>query len=206
MTVNYYLSMELPIRDGETVLITGPTLSGRRRLLHQLLHTAPGESAVISTREPAGTVRSRYQRRTDGDGSDLIVVDCITNALERAATDTEMTKYAQSPDNLTSIGMKFADILQQHRSDQFSVGVVNLSPLLVYTSPRDVFQFTNILTQKSTGADWPVYAAIEPRVHDTSTVHQFIPLFDTVIETRRTNSGDQELRVKKPSLTDWETL
>ncbi|WP_434522850.1 DUF7504 family protein [Halorubrum sp. AS12] len=196
--------MDLSMRDSG--LIIGPTLSGRRRLLYRLLRESPGRPAVVATREPTERLRSRYHRLTDDDASTPIVVDCITNSLGRSEEDTETTKYAQDPGNLTSIGMKFADVLDQHETDQLSVGLTNLSPLLVYTSPSDVFQFTHILVQKSTGTDWPVIATIDPSVHDASTVEQFVPLFDDVIETQRTDDGDQKLRVRKPEHTEWEAF
>ncbi|TKX58565.1 hypothetical protein EXE44_06880 [Halorubrum sp. SS7] len=195
--------MDLPVRDGGTTLITGPTLSGRRRLIHQTLRESPGQPAIVATREPATSVRSRYQRLTAGSESEPVIVDCVTNTFEQPPDDTASTKYAQGPENLTSIGMKFSDILEQRRTDQLSVGLTNLSPLLVYTSPSDVFQFVNILVQKSVGTGWPVFVTIDPSVHDASTVEQFVPLFDDVIETRRTDDGDQELRVRKPEPTNW---
>lgn len=196
--------MNPSVRDSESTLIIGPTLSGRRRLLYRFLRESPGRPAVVATREPTKCLRSRYRRLTDDDAPTPIVVDCITNSLGRSEEDTETTKYAQDPRNLTSIGTKFADVLDQHETDQLSVGLTNLSPLLVYTSPSDVFQFAHILVQKSIGTDWPVIATIDPSVHDASTVQQFVPLFDGVVETRRTDDGDQELRVREPERTEWE--
>lgn len=198
--------MNLPVRDSGSTLIMGPTLSGRRRLLYRLLRESPGRPAVVATREPTECLRSRYHRLTGDDASTPIVIDCITNSLGRSEEDTETTKYAQDPGNLTSIGMKFAAVLDQHETDQLSVGLTNLSPLLVYTSPSDVFQFAHILVQKSIGTGWPVIATIDPSVHDASTVEQFVPLFEGVIETRRTDDEDQEFRIRKPERTEWETF
>jgi hypothetical protein len=159
---------------------------------------------MVATREPANAVRSRYCRLTEGDESDPIIVDCITNSFEQSTADTDATKYAQGPENLTSIGMKFTDILEDHGTEQLSVGLTNLSPLLVYSALSEVFRFVNILVQKSIGAGWPVFVTIDPSVHDASTVGQFVPLFDTVIETRRADDGDEECRGRKPEQTEWE--
>ncbi|TKX66962.1 hypothetical protein [Halorubrum sp. GN11GM_10-3_MGM] len=198
--------MDLSVGESGSTLLIGPTLSGRRRLFHRLLWESPGRPAVVETRNTAECLRSRYQRVAHDDASPPIVVDCITNSLGRSEDDTKTTKYAQDPGNLTSIGMKFADILDQHETDQLSVGLTNLSPLIVYTSTSDVSQFAHILIQKSIGTDWPVVATIDPRVHNASTVEQFVPLFDSVIETRRTDDGDQAYRIQKPERTDWETF
>ena len=195
--------MDLPVRDSGSTLIIGPTLSGRRRLFYRLIEESPGRPTVVATREPTTCLRSRYHRLTDGDGPTPILIDCITNSLGRSEEDTEMTKYAQDPSNLTSIGTKFSAVLDQHETDQRAVGLTNLSPLLVYTSPSDVFQFAHVIVQKSLGVNWPVIATVDPSVHDASAVEQFFPLFDDVVETRRTDDGDQEFRVRKPEQTDW---
>lgn len=198
--------MDLSAIEGGSTLVVGPTFSGRRRLFHRLLRESPGRPVVVATREPTKCLRSRYDRLTDDGASTPIVIDCITNSLGRSEGDTATTKYAQDPGNLTSIGTKFAEVLDQHETDQLSVGLTNLSPLLVYTSPSDAFQFVQVLVQQSIGADSPVITTIDPSVHDASTVDQFVPLFDSVIETRRTDDGDQEFRVRKPRRTEWEAF
>lgn len=118
--------MDLSVGDDETVLITGPTLSGRRRLFHRTLGESAGRPVVVSTREPANCVRSSHRRLVDGDEATPVVVDCITNALGRSADDTATTKYAQHPSDLTSIGAKFTDALGERESDRLSVGLTNL--------------------------------------------------------------------------------
>ena len=117
--------MDLSVGDDETVLMTGPTLSGRR-LFHRTLGESAGRPVVVSTREPANCVRSTHRRLVDGDEATPVVVDCITNALGRSADDTATTKYAQHPSDLTSIGAKFTDALGERESDRLSVGLTNL--------------------------------------------------------------------------------
>jgi len=198
--------MDALVADTRTLLIIGPTFSGRRRLLHQLLGESSGRPILISTREPATNVRSRYQRVTDAEKCTPVVIDCITNSLGRAKDETETTKYAQDPGNLTSVGMKFSVLLEQHRNDDLTVGLTNLSPLLVYSSPSEVFQFLHVVVQQSTGNDWPVVASIDPGIHETATVEQFVPLFDRVIETRRTGDGDHEFRGRNSGDMDWKSF
>lgn len=70
------------------------------------------------------------------------------------------------------------------------------------TRLSETFQFVHVLVQKSAGTDSPVIATIDSSVRDASTVEQFVPLFEYVIETRQTDAGDQQLRVQKPELTE----
>ena len=194
--------MDPPVDDVETILISGPSLSGRRRLLYQLLCDSSDRPVVVATRQTADTVRSTRRHLTDEDGTDPIVIDCVTNALGRSVTDTSTTKYADHPSNLTSIGLKFTSVIDQHEMEDVFVGLTNISPLLIYSSPSDVFRFTNVLVQQAIGSGWSVMAAIDPSTHDEATVEQFLPLFDCLIETRRTDDG-QEYRVRKPTQTAW---
>lgn len=198
--------MGLAIHNARTILISGPTLSGRRRLFHLLVHKAAGHPAVVATRETADSVRSRFQRVAADADAEPVVVDCITNSFGSSVGDTTTTKYAQDPANLTSIGMKYTELLTQHESDQLVVGLSNISPLVVYTSPSTVFRFVNTLIQRSIGADALVIAAIDPSVHDASTVEQFLPLFDAVVETRQSADGTQQYRTCKPEQTNWQRL
>lgn len=195
--------MDLSARDSGSTLLIGPTLSGRRQLFYRLLAEPAGRPAVVATRDTTECLRSRYHQLTDGDSPTPIVIDCITDSIGRSEDDTGKTKYAQGPGNLTSIGTKFTEILGQHETDQLSVGLTNLSPLLVYSSPSDVFQFVHIIIQRSIGAGWPVFVTIDPSAHDASTVKQFVPLFDDVIEVQRTDDGNRKFRVQKPGSTDW---
>ena len=196
--------MPLPV-DLETVLISGPMFSGRQRLFHQLLDSWTGDSLIISTRQIADSVRTTHQQVCDpprGD-SDPLVIDSVTSTLNRSPEETPRTKYAQHPSNLVSIGTKFTEILKEHEQTEIGVGLTTVSPLLVYASSSDIFQFLNLILQKSISLGWPVAVIIDPTAHDATTIEQLVPLFEDVIETRRTETGVQEYRLRNLHTTEW---
>lgn len=198
--------MDLPTADDGAILVVGPTLSGRRQLFHHLVEESVGRPVLVSTREPAENIRSRHDRVTHSEGQTPLVIDCITNALGRSKDETETVKYAQAPQNLTSIGVNFTDLIEQYKTERLTVGLTSLSPLLVYSSSTDVFQFLHLIVQQAIGNDWPVIASIDPRIHQPATIEQFVPLFDHVFETRRTAAGDHEYRRRNPGHTEWEAF
>ena len=194
--------------DFDTVLISGPVLSGRRQLFHQLLESWAAHSLIISTRDIAESVRMTHQEYSTGTKHDPepLIVDPLTSSLNHSVRDTSKIKYAHHPSNLSSIGTKFTNMLIENESSNLSVGVTTVSPLLVYAEGSDVFDFVNTLIQKSRGAGWPVVITIDPRAHDETIIEQLVPLFEAVIETRRTDEGGQAFRIQKPNSTNWESF
>ncbi|GAB7010224.1 DUF7504 family protein [Halorubrum trueperi] len=216
--------MDILVGDAEAVLISGATLSGRRRLFHRILHEWAARPLVVSTLQPADRVRATHERMLregdagngddagdasdagdpeDRDGAnDPLVVDCLTNALGRSATDDDATKFAQHPSNLTSIGTKFTEFVDGCDSGELAVGLSSISPLLMYASSTDVYRFVHLLVQQSAGAESPVVATIDSAAHDELDVERFVPLFDRTIEARRVGD-EQEFRVSRPDSTEW---
>lgn len=210
--------MDSLVGEAESVLVAGPVLSGRRRVLHRTLHERSERPVLVSTRQPAGAARSTHRRMAAaaagtaaGDTAksevdDPVVVDCVTNAIgESPADDGDETKYAQHPSNLTSIGTKFTECVEERDEESVAVGIDTVSPLLAYADASSVFRFLHIVVQKATAAGHPVVVGIDAGAHDEQTIEQFVPIFERVIETRR--AGDErECRVRYPAPTEWRSI
>ncbi|OYR56517.1 DUF7504 family protein [Halorubrum halodurans] len=199
--------------DCDTVLVAGPTLSGRRRLLHRTLYDRAGGSLLVATRQPADDARETHRRLrpddapddADGgsaDGDSPVVVDCVTNAFEHSTDDTRRTRYAQHPSNLTSIGTTFTEVIEAREEQSLAVGIETVSPLLVYADTTDVYRFLDLVVRQATDVGWPVTAGIDTAAHDDRTVEQFVTLFDAVVRTRYVD-GERQYRLQRPERTDW---
>lgn len=214
-----------PIDAADSVLLVGPTLSGRRRLFHHVVADFPAAPVLVSTRQPAERIRESHERFADtprkrlvagSDGSadtasvetacrpsEPVVVDCVTSALGESPTDTHATKYAQHPSNLTSIGTKFTEVVEELDDTQCTVGVETISPLLAYADTTQVFQFVHLICQQAHGAGWSVVAMIDAAAHAEVDIERFVPLFDCVLETRRTSDDEQVFRVRQSDQFEW---
>jgi hypothetical protein len=199
-------SSEPPEVDPETaVLIAGPPMSGKYELLLGLLGSLGERSIVVSTENDADRVRADFEsmgRSRPGDG--LGVVDCVS-ARNEAVTDTELTKYASAPDNLTAIGVKFTDLAESFRNRGFadvSVGFHSLSTLLMYFDAERVYQFLRVFNGQVEDSGWTGVATLGSTMHDERTLHTLYDPFDTVVETRV--EADREYRVRsRGGVGDW---
>lgn len=214
-----------PIDANESVLLIGPTLSGRRRLFHQMLAGVPTTPVVIATRNTATSFRKSHQRMVDDSEERVIteqntdsmtsleraearprepiIIDCVTNVFDKSPTDTHATKYAQDPRNLTSIGTKFTEVISDQADEICMVGIETISPLLVYVDASQVFQFVHLIQQQTRGVGGSVVATIDPAVHDDAVVEQLVTSFDCVIRTGRDPDDGQEFCVRRPERTEW---
>ena len=67
------------VRDADSVLVTGPPMSGKYDLFNRLLAEWSTGPVVISTGRTAEKVREDYESITGADGDDVVVIDCVTH-------------------------------------------------------------------------------------------------------------------------------
>ena len=122
------------------------------------------------------------------------------------AADTELTKYASSPKNLTELGVKFTELAEQWEDQpDTTVGVHSLSQLLMYWDADRIYQFVRVLLGRTRNQDWLTVAVINSTMHDERTLHTLLDPFDTVVDTRTTDEGwEMRLRDRSSSPTDWQ--
>lgn len=190
------------VRTADSVLISGPPMSGKYDLFNRLLAAWVAEPVIISTGRTAEKVRADYETITGKDGEAVLVIDCVTHQQGDKRDDTPTTKYVGSAGNLTDIGIKFTDIIESSSGRERAVGVYSLSELLMYWDPERIYQFTRVLNSQTTGEDWPFVGVIGSTAHDEQVVHTLHEPFEVVVETRVTDD-DREFRVRgrvgKPS-------
>jgi len=201
---------ELPLAptltDAESVVIAGPPMSGKYDLMHRLLGEAGHRAIVLSTGHDAERVRTDYTETTGNDAETVAIVDCVSREQGGEADDTELTKYASSPKNLTELGVKFTE-LAEHWEDQpeTTVGVHSLSQLLMYWDADRIYQFIRVLLGRTRNQDWLTVAVINSTMHDERTLHTLLDPFDTVVDTRTTDEGwEMRARDRSSSPTAWQ--
>jgi KaiC/GvpD/RAD55 family RecA-like ATPase len=190
------------VGPGTNVLIAGPPLVGKRRMgMDILAHGADsGEgSIIVTTRDSSDAVLSDFRTLlSDPDDADIGVVDCVTQHQGRSASDTDNVKYASSPVDMTGIGIKFSEFVEQFYGDrnlqQNRVMVDSLSTLLMYSDLQTVFRFMHVFTSRIDDADALGVHIIESTAHDTQAMNTMKQLFDGIIEV----DEDREVEVQLP--------
>lgn len=201
----YELGPELEnatVAPGTNILVSGPPLSGIRRLaLEALAHGANnGEgSVIITTRDSSDRVLTDFTSLLDDpDSAHIGIVDCVTQHQGRSATDTEMVKYASSPVDMTGIGIKFSEFVENFYTERGiqnnRVAIDSLSTLLTYSDPQTVFQFMHVLTSRIEDADAIGLHVLETTAHDPSEMNTLKQLFDGIVSV----DEDETVTVQVP--------
>lgn len=184
------------VSAGTNLLVTGPPLTGKRRLAMELLAdgTERGEGAVVvTTRDSADRVLADFEAVvTDPESADVGLVDCVTKHQGRSAQDTEVVKYASSPEDMTGIGIKFSEFVESFQRDRgierTRVMVDSLSTLLMYSNLQTVFRFMHVLTSRIEDADAIGIHVIESTAHDQEALNTLNQLFDGIVEVEQDSS------------------
>jgi KaiC/GvpD/RAD55 family RecA-like ATPase len=184
------------ISPGTNILVSGPPLSGKRQLaMNALGHGAnDGEgSVIITTRDSSDRVLSDFRSLLDDpDNANIGIVDCVTKHQGRSASDTELVKYASSPLDMTGIGIKFSEFVEEFYTErnvtQNRVLVDSLSTLLMYSDLQTVFRFMHVLTSRIEDADAIGIHVIESTAHDQEALNTLNQLFDGIVEVERDSS------------------
>jgi KaiC/GvpD/RAD55 family RecA-like ATPase len=189
------------VASGANVLIAGPPLSGKRQLAMQAIdHGAKaGEGAiVVTTRDNAEHIQSDLSRFVDDhESADIGIVDCVTKHQGRTVSDTDAVKYPSSPVDMTGIGIKFSEFVEEFYRDRGiernRVVVDSLSTLLMYSNLQTVFRFMHVFTSRIENADAVGIHIIESTAHDEETMNTLQQLFDGVVRTDEDRNVDLQL-------------
>jgi len=173
---------------GTNVLVSGPPLSGKRRLVMEVLAHGSSQgdgTLVVTTRDSADRVLSDYERLVaDPETVDIGIVDCVTKHQGRAVEDTDIVKYASSPEDMTGIGIKFSEFVDEFRVDRgiddIRVMFDSLSALLMYSDVQTVFRFMHVFTSRVENALG--LHVIESTAHDAETLNTLKQLFDGMVD------------------------
>jgi len=202
----YDLADVLPdaeLESGTNLLITGPPLSGKRRLALDILAdgTRQEEGAIVVTTKDSGDkILSEYKKRIDDvENRPLGVVDCVTKQRGvGSAEDGPQLKYASSPVDMTGIGIKLSEFLQDFYErrglQQNRVLMHSVSTLLMYSDLQTVFRFLHVFTGRVQSANGLGLYVIDSTAHDDQTMNTLTQLFDGVIELSENDAEPPRLR------------
>lgn len=190
------------VEPGTNILISGPPLSGIRRLAFEALaHGANnGEGTVIvTTRDSSDRVLADYESLlSDPESAHVGVVDCVTQHQGRSASDSDLVKYTSSPTDMTGIGIKFSEFVEEFYTERNvkknRVAMDSLSTLLMYSDLQTVFRFMHVLTSRIEDADAIGIHVLESTAHDLEEINTLKQLFDGVVEV----DEDESVTVQLP--------
>jgi KaiC/GvpD/RAD55 family RecA-like ATPase len=189
------------VDPGTNILVSGPPLSGTRRLAFETLaHGANnGEGAVIvTTRDSSDRVIADFRSLLDApDEAHMGIVDCVTQHQGRSASDSELVKFASSPVDMTGIGIKFSEFVEEFYTERGvernRIAMDSLSTLLMYSDLQTVFRFMHVLTSRIEDANAIGVHVLESTAHDAEEMNTLKQLFDGVVTVEEDESVSVQL-------------
>ena len=177
------------LAPGSNLLVSGPPLSGKRRMALEILaeRSDRGEGVIIvTTRDSANRVLNDYEALvSDPESVDIGIVDCVTKHQGQTARDTNIVKYASSPEDMTGIGIKFSEFVEEFQTERgvenVRVLVDSLSALLMYSDVQTVFRFMHVFTSRIENADAMGLHTMESTAHDDEALNTLRQLFDHAV-------------------------
>lgn len=187
------------LEAGTNVLIAGGAMTGKRRLMLQLLAGAPDRSAVVvTTRKSASQLEGEFADCQDPTGWELAMVDCVSR--QRAVgpvANTPTVRYVSSAADLTGIGIATSGLMQDFYHDderrRCRLGFTSLSTLLMYADLRRVYQFVHVVTGRVESSGFAGLFTIDTISDDAEFLSRLLQLFDAMVEVR---ADPPELRVR----------
>jgi KaiC/GvpD/RAD55 family RecA-like ATPase len=154
---------------------------------------------VITTRDSSDRVLTDIRSLLDDpESATMGVVDCVTKHQGRSAMDSDLVKYASSPLDMTGIGIKFSEFVEEFYTargiQQNRVVLDSLSALLMYSDLQTVFRFMHVLTNRIEDADAVGLHVIESTAHDQESLNTLKQLFDGVVEV----NDDRSVSLRLP--------
>ena len=190
------------IDPGTSILVAGPAMTGKRRLLFDLVGgSAPRTGAFVTTKKPARKMAAWFAAtRPDPEAWDLSVVDCTGSVgRERRSRTPEIDdlRVVSSPGDLTGVGIELTGILRGWHHDSVTdprVGLHSLSTLLMYADLKRVYQFLHVVTTRVASVDGVGVYTLDVTAGG-STHDPLKQLFDAMVEVRSGEDGS-EFRVR----------
>lgn len=177
------------VAPGTNILLSGPPLSGKTAIGYELLEAGGrrNEGAIIvSNNQSASRIRTE-RPELFGYDAPIGIIDCVTKHQGNGTiTDTEFVQYAASPEDMTGVGIKFSELLEQFYAEgtrRTRSLFVSISTLLMYADLQTVFRFLHVFTTRIEDADTLGLFVVQSEAHDPQTMNTLSQLFDGVIQT-----------------------
>lgn len=185
---------------GTSVLLAGPAMTGKRRLMFALVGGSRDEAAIlVGTKHDADRFRRDFtDALPEPAGWDVRVIDCVTKGRGmRRVSDSETTKYVTNAGDLTGIGIATSGFMREfyHADVEARFGLHSLSTLLMYADLQRVFQFSHVMTGRMSTSGISGVFSLDTTSRDSESLDVLKGLFDTLVEVRDTDDGP-EVRVR----------
>lgn len=175
------------VPPGESLLVGGPPLTGKRRLGLEVLRRgldADEAGVLVTTTVTAERALSLAPFPPESIG----VVDCVARHLGVSTASTDRVRFASSPGDMTGIGIEFSELvgeLDRAGNDRIRVVFDSLTPLLVYADVQTVYRFLHVTVRHVETVGALGVFTVDATAHPDEELAVLERLFDGRITTGR---------------------
>lgn len=186
------------------LLLTSEFGAGCPETCGTLLEPSDGESVSVVGVAVAVTPdewASRVMERLSPPPTDVCVV-AVGEETRSAATESAgvtptgdaCVKRVASASNLTEVGVRLTECIEDAAADELTLCFSSLTALLPHVEIRLAFQFLNVLTSLVGANDGLAHYHLDPAAAEERDVAKLRPLFDAIVE--RDADGDLVVRTR----------
>ncbi|WP_266079509.1 DUF7504 family protein [Haladaptatus caseinilyticus] len=183
------------LNDESNVLVLAPSMSPEtdERCI-DLLTQAPSEQEnvlwVTFTRSPDGCLQD-WTSHASGRPANLrflsvgeTVRSVTASTPTRKSSNDAVVDTLSNPGDLTGLGIKISEILQQWHGNGYETVACfhSLTALLQYSDVQTVYKFLHVLTGRFATVGVNAHFHLDPNAHDSQTINTLKTLFDAVAE------------------------
>lgn len=203
------------IRPGTSILVSGPTMTGKDDLLFELVGTGVDrdKAGIVVTTDDEGEVTlDEVRSYGDGEGSLLSAIDCRADSgrEQRELDDGAFVYSVAEPSAFTGIGIgitKCFDRMEEADVSNGRLALTSLSTMVRYADRKTVFKFCHVLSQRLDSAGYVGFFTLNTGAHDDQTVQVIKQAFDANVEIRQ-EGGERQARLLgvNTNPTEWRSL
>jgi KaiC/GvpD/RAD55 family RecA-like ATPase len=184
------------IRKGTNIMLIGPPMSGKEIILHHIMYNGVerNDNAVImvATYESASLILEWFkENKLELPLSRIGIIDCVSKSLGGTVLENESIKIVNSPLDLTGIGVKISqfleDFIMKKKILKTQLHINSLSTILMYSNIQTVFRFMHVFTGRIKASGGLGIYVLESGMHDERTIAILKQLFDGTIEIKSEN-------------------
>lgn len=202
--------IEETLSAGTSLMVIGPAMSGKDSILDSIVAEGlgTGEAVIlISTMETGESAVGRFKSAAGLEHTQrLAVIDCMSRQLGLSVADTPGIKRVSGPMDLTGMGVRASQFLDEFRAKGLKVRlcVNSLSTLLMYSSLQAVFRFLHVLAGRVSIVGALGAYLVEEGMHEARALSTLKQLCSAVIEVKAEN-GRLFLRLMGSGVSrrDW---
>lgn len=186
-----------PLAPGSTVLLSGPSHVGTRRLTLRMVTPVDAEGTLFVSTNTRATRLLRKCRQVGLEPSRerTAVIDCVGD--DESLPDARCLTVS-GPGDLTGIGMRYTKLYRELYGDgvrRVRTAVSSLSSMLSFKQLKPVARFVHAIAGRTDSADGISVFLIDPRVHDDRTIGTLEQFCDGRVEVAE-RDGDPHLRTR----------